>query len=407
MLIYLLLAVDLFILCLYLFASVIDVIFWKDHVPSYFAEKYSKEKYDEARLYQKNKVFFSIVENAFLILLLLLALKFKLFVTLDNFLANHIHGLFWQSYLFFQILIVALWLLHLPFDYYFTFVIEEKFKFNKSTKVLFFRDKIIELLLESVLLIVVGGFLIYFFNEWNKFFGWIAWAIVIFYNLIFSLLYSQLIVPLFNKQTPLEEGPLKNEITTIFSKNGFDVKDVYVIDSSKRSTKANAYFTGWGKKKRIVLYDTLLEQLSSKEIVAVLLHELGHYKKRHTFWFFIFSILYLGIFIFAFQWSYPFICEMLQIRLVFHMALLSFIVFFYPIQFILQLILLGISRKFEYQADDFARKQGFGNELVQGLINLTAQHLSYLHPHPLKVFLTYSHPPVVYRIEKLLNTHQK
>jgi STE24 endopeptidase len=89
------------------------------------------------------------------------------------------------------------------------------------------------------------------------------------------------------------------------------------------------------------------------------------------------------------------------------MALLSFIVFFYPIQFILQLILLGISRKFEYQADDFARKQGFGNELVQGLINLTAQHLSYLHPHPLKVFLTYSHPPVVYRIEKLLNTHHK
>jgi STE24 endopeptidase len=221
-----------------------------------------------------------------------------------------------------------------------------------------------------------------------------------------TMFYSQIIVPLFNKQTPLEAGELRTEIEKFASKSGFNLDNIFVIDGSKRSTKANAYFSGLGSKKRIVLYDTLMDSMSVEEIVAVLAHEVGHYKHKHTLINFLISIPYTLLLFFAFGYilqSDAFAQALGGSVASFHLNALAFSILYTPISLVLDTFMNMLSRKFEYQADAFAASYGYAPQLESGLKKLSATSLSNLMPHPLYVFFHYSHPTLFQRITQLSN----
>jgi STE24 endopeptidase len=233
----------------------------------------------------------------------------------------------------------------------------------------------------------------------------LAWACVTGFSLFMSMFYSQLIVPLFNKQTPLAEGELRDAIEKFSQKAGFELKNIYEIDGSKRSTKANAYFTGLGKKKRIVLYDTLIKDLSIDEIVAVLAHEIGHYKHKHTLKNMFISLPNSLLLFFIFGWILK-SDELAQAlggtSANFHLNSLAFGILYSPISTILGIGMNMLSRKFEYQADAFVKKHGISEFLISSLKKISSKSLSNLTPHPAVVFVNYSHPTLLQRIKALL-----
>lgn len=227
------------------------------------------------------------------------------------------------------------------------------------------------------------------------------------FQIFITIFYSTIIVPLFNKQTPLEEGELKDAIREFCNKVGFRLSKIYVIDGSKRSTKANAYFTGLGKRKRIVLYDTLINDLSKEEIVAVLAHEIGHYKKKHTISGMVLSVIQTGItlYIFSLFTVNPLLSWALGAKVKgVHMALMAFGVIYSPISTILGIGMNVVSRKNEYEADSFAREHGTGEHLISALKKLSSSNLSNLTPHKAYVFFHYSHPTLLQRIRALNQT---
>ena len=234
---------------------------------------------------------------------------------------------------------------------------------------------------------------------------WIyTWAFIGLFTLFMTLFYSSLVVPLFNKQTPLEEGPLKAAIEDFASNAGFALSNIFVIDGSKRSTKANAYFSGFGSKKRIVLYDTLIDDLSTKEIVAVLAHEVGHYKKNHVLINMILSLLVTGITLYVFSLfvGNKVLSEALSVSTPsFHIGLITFGILYSPISEITGILMNYISRKFEYQADNFAKEKFEGEALVSSLKKLSRNSLSNLTPHEATIFVHYSHPTLLQRVLNL------
>jgi len=246
-----------------------------------------------------------------------------------------------------------------PLSYYKTFVIEEKYGFNKSKKKLFFFDK----LKGWILMIVAGGAILalitWFYEQTGEHFWMYTWIFVTIFSLFMTLFYSSLIVPLFNKQTPLQEGELKTKLEIFATKVGFNLDKIFVIDGSKRSTKANAYFTGFGSKKRIVLYDTLIDDLESDEIVAVLAHEVGHYKKKHVLFNMFISIALTGVtlYILSLFIGNNMLSEALSVtQPSFHISLIAFGVLYTPISEVTGLFMNMLSRKFEYQADNYVKK---------------------------------------------------
>jgi len=218
--------------------------------------------------------------------------------------------------------------------------------------------------------------------------------------------YAHLIVPLFNKQTPLPEGELRDAILQLAEKAGFKVKDIYVMDGSKRSTKANAYFTGLGAQKRIVLYDTLISQLTTDEIVAVLAHEIGHYRHKHIYKGLILSLLQMGLtlYILSLFINYPDLTQALGVhKKAVHISLIVFGILFSPISLLTGLLGNIISRKHEYQADRFVSRFGLEDHLISALKKLSRNNLSNINPHPAYVFFHYSHPTLLQRIRALKN----
>ena len=287
--------------------------------------------------------------------------------------------------------------------------IEEKFGFNKSTPKLFVMDWLKGILLTALLggFIFVAILIIYQYTE--TWFWLLAWILVSAFSLIMSLFYSEWIVPLFNKQTPLEEGELRDAIEIFAQKAGFELKNIYVMDGSKRSTKANAYFTGMGKKKRIVLFDTLINDLNTEEIVAVLAHEIGHYKKKHIIYSMIMSIISTGItfYILSLFLGNLSLSKALGGEIAsFHLGLIGFSFLFAPISELTGLFFNAISRKNEYEADAYAAGFGLGNALISGLEKLSVKSLSNLNPHPLVVFWYYSHPTLLQRIRNIKAINQ-
>ena len=315
----------------------------------------------------------------------------------------------WQTILFVVGLSVVSSVLDIPFDYYATFRIEEKYGFNKTTRRVYWLDTVKELVLSLVLGGVLLALVVWFYTWAGTYFWLYAWGAVTLFSVFMAMFYSQLIVPLFNKQTPLQEGALRDKIQAFAGKVGFKLDNIYVIDGSKRSTKANAYFTGLGPKKRVVLYDTLIDELTEEEIVAVLAHEVGHYKKRHTLRSMVVSVIQMGVLFWLFSLCVNNVALSEALggdRVYFQLGLIAFAILYSPVNLILGVGMNVWSRNNEYEADAFAARYYEGDYLVSGLKKISVKSLSNLTPHPLYEYIYYSHPSLLKRIDAVKRIHE-
>lgn len=373
-------------------------------IPSQLEGIYDKEEYIKQQAYQKVNSRFSLYTSLFSFVILLFVLCLGLFGWLDELLRQYITNEMFLSLAFFGIVYLLNETITLPFAYYSTFVIEERFGFNKSTTKIFWLDQLKGLLLTALLGGAVLSLIIWLYNTLGANAWLYAWGAVTVFSLFMTLFYSNIIVPLFNKQTPLEGGELRDAIEAFAQKAGFAINNIYVMDASKRSTKANAYFTGFGAKKRIVLFDTLINDLDKDEIVAVLAHEIGHYKKKHTLQGMFISICYTGIMLFLLS----LLLDNKDIAVAlggqsasFHLGLIAFSIFFTPVSFVINVLSSIHSRKNEYQADSYAADFGLADSLISGLKKLSVKSLSNLNPDSLYVFFNYSHPTLLQRIKAI------
>lgn len=389
---------------------------WNKPLPKEVASLYDESTFARAKNYAQINNKTDFIKSSISIILVLMVLYFNGLSWLDK-LSYEIAGEnspILSALVFFGIIGVFSSILGLPFSIYSTFVIEQKFGFNKTTPKTF----ILDLIKSSILGIVIGAiilsiiiklFLVFTTDFWI--FAWIVLSVIM---LFMTMFYSNLIVPLFNKQTPLEEGELRTAIGDFADKVGFKLDNIYVINGSKRSTKANAYFTGLGSKKRIVLYDTLINDHTTEELVAVLAHEIGHYKHKHTRTSLIISLVQsafmlflLSLFINTDGEIAKATAEAFGTKISFQMGVLIFGILFSPISLIIGIAMNYISRKNEYQADAFAAKNASAKDLSEALTKLTKNNLGNLNPHPTYVFINYSHPPLLFRLKAIRGGTQR
>ena len=387
--------------------SILDYLnstYFNKKIPKILSDIYDKEKYLKSQEYKKIQYKFSRISSIYSFLILLLFFYLDGFLIIDNYSRSVFESELVISLSFFGIIYFGNDILSIPFSLYHTFIIEERFGFNKTSIKTFIIDK----LKSWFLTILFGGgiisFIIIQFESTGQKFWIVAWIFISVLTLLINGLYAQVIVPLFNKQTKLEDGELKSEIKKYSTKVGFNLSNIFVIDGSKRSTKANAYFSGFGKQKRVTLFDTLINKLNKEQIVAVIAHEIGHYKKNHIIFNLIFSIIQTGImlYILSLLIYMPIFSEALNIENhSFHIALVTFSILYTPISEISSLIFNFFSRKFEYEADEYADKSFDGKYLIEALKVLTKDSLSNLTPHPKYVWWHYSHPTLLERINQL------
>ena len=400
----------------YLFSNILDYLNhknWKDEIPSELKDFYDKKKYKQAKQYaiSKNKIGLLSSTTSFLLVVSLLVFNGYGYIdqlvnsfSLNLFLPFEINNSFIESGIFFLILFTLNLIISIPFSFYNTFVIEENFGFNKTTKSTFFFD----IIKSSILSILIGGFLLflalYLYNSLNDGFWLYLWIGLSLLMVFINMFYADLIVPIFNKLTPLENGELRKKIENYSKQVGYLLKNIYVIDGSKRSTKANAFFSGLGPRKTIALYDTLIEKHSENELVAVLAHEVGHFKKKHVFSGLLMSVIQIGVMTFFFELclKLPEISQALGGSDVsFHLGLIGFTIIFSPISMMSGILMNYISRKNEFEADSYAKETYNGDDLSLALKKLSVDSLSNIYPHPLYVFFHYSHPPLIKRLRAL------
>lgn len=377
---------------------------FNDPIPEELKDVYNKEEYVKSQAYKKENYQFSLITSSFTLLLTLGFFLFKGFAWMDDFARSFSDNEISIALIFFGVIMIASDMLNTPFSYYQTFVIEEKYGFNKTSKRLFLIDKIKGWLLSAIIGGGILAIIIWFYEKTGDLFWLYTWIFIGVFTVFMTMFYSSLIVPLFNKQTPLEDGELKEAIYDFSNKAGFTLNNIYVIDGSKRSTKANAYFSGFGAKKRIVLYDTLINDLSTNEIVAVLAHEIGHYQKKHVLINMLASLILTGftLYIFSLLINNTILSEALSVSLPsFHIGLITFGILYSPISELTGILMNFMSRKFEYQADNFAKSSYNGDDLISSLKKLSKNSLSNLTPHKANVFLHYSHPTLLQRIKNL------
>ena len=377
---------------------------FEDVIPEEVSDVYDPKEFKKSQSYKKTNHRFDIVTSLFSIVLTISFFFLDGFSLVDHFARVYSENSIVITLIFFGIILIGSDILTTPFSYYKTFVIEQKFGFNKTSKKTFFIDKLKGLLMS----ILIGGFilaLITWFYEFTGAYFWLyAWGLVTLFSLFMNMFYSKIIVPLFNKQTALEEGDLKDAITKYANSVGFTLNNIFVINGSKRSTKANAYFSGFGNQKRITLYDTLINDLTINEIVAVLAHEVGHYKRKHIIFNLIASILLTGLSLFLLSLfiQTPILSKALSVSIPsFHIGLIAFGILYSPISEITGIFMNYMSRKFEYQADNYAKKTFASEPLISSLKKLSKNSLSNLTPHFLYVFIHYSHPTLFERIKNL------
>lgn len=377
---------------------------YNDPVPAELKDVYDHDAYQKSQNYKATNYKFGLITSTFSLVLTLTFLMLDGFEFVDNVARSYSGNSIVIALIFFGIIMLGSDLLNTPFSYYQTFVIEERFGFNKTTKKTFIFDKLKGLLMMGI---IGGGLLaiiIWFYESIGTNFWLYAWALVAVFSIFANLFYARLIVPLFNKQTPLEAGDLRDKISAYANSVGFNLDKIFVIDGSKRSTKANAYFSGFGSEKRVTLYDTLVNDLDDEEIVAVLAHEVGHYKKKHIIFNMTTSLLLTGLtlFILSIFISNPLLSNALGVAIPsFHVGLIAFGLLYAPISELTGFIMNHFSRKFEYQADDYAKKTYKTEPLVSSLKKLSKNSLSNLTPHPAYVWVHYSHPTLLERVKNL------
>ena len=400
----------------FLFSNILDYINhknWKDKIPPELEDFYDKEKYKKAKLYSISKSKIGLLSSiiSFLFVISLLVFNGYGFLnqlvysdSLNLFLPFEINTSFARSGVFFLILFILNSLISIPFSYYNTFIIEEKYGFNKTSKSTFFLD----IIKSTILSILIGGFLLfaalYLYDNINEGFWLWLWIGLSLLMVFINMFYADLIVPIFNKLTPLNNVELRKKIENYSKDVGYLLKNIYVIDGSKRSTKANAFFSGLGPRKTIALYDTLIEKHTENELVAVLAHEVGHFKKKHVLLGLLMSVMQIGIMAFFFE-----LCLKLpEISIAlggldtnFHLGLIGFSIIFSPISMISSILMNYVSRKNEFEADAYAKETFNGEDLSLALKKLSVDSLSNIYPHPLYVFFHYSHPPLIQRLRAL------
>ncbi len=377
---------------------------FKDPIPVELEDVFDQEEYRKSQKYKQANFKLGLLSGILSLAITLAFLIFGGFEWIDNLARGFTEHPIGVALIFFGIIFIGSDIISTPFSYYQTFVIEEKFGFNKTTKKLFFTDKLKGWLMSALL---GGGMLalvIWFFMRVGSDFWIYAWIAITVFTIFINLFYSRLIVPLFNKQTPLEEGTLRDKIQSYAREVGFELQNIFVIDGSKRSTKANAYFSGFGKTKRITLYDTLIKDLEEDEIVSVLAHEVGHYKKQHIIYNLLVSVAITGLtlFILSLFINNPEVSTAIGVKTPsFHAALIGFGLLYSPISQITGLLMNALSRKFEYQADNYAKSTFAPQPLISSLKKLSGKSLSNLTPHSAYVFMHYSHPTLKDRIQNL------
>lgn len=396
------------ILCVeYLISQVLSYLnstTWSNKLPVEVSDLYDVKEYENAQQYSKANKKLGIISSTISLLLILTFLFLGGFAWLNDILSNITSHYIALPLLFFGVLFIASDILSLPVALYQTFVIEEKFGFNKTTLSTFIIDKLKGYLLMALLGGILLSAIIFIYYKTQTYFWLLAWALMTLFTLFFATFFTSLIVPLFNKLSPLETGDLKKAINAYADKVAFPLKNIFVVDGSKRSSKANAYFSGLGKQKSIVLYDTLIEKNTTEELVAILAHEVGHYKKKHIQQGLIISIVQTGVmlFILGLALKSPLLSQALGVEEpTFHIGLIAFGILFSPISTVLGLFMNVFSRKNEYEADAFAKATASGSALVQALKKLSINHLSNLNPHPAYVFFYHSHPTLLQRLRAL------
>jgi STE24 endopeptidase len=376
----------------------------KEKMPEEVDGIYDESKYQKSIAYERENRHFSVLASAFNLLLILGMLFLQGFAIVDKFAREITNNEVLLPAVFFGMLMLASGIINIPFSLYRTFIIEERFGFNRTTIKTFISDR-----LKGVLLsVLIGGSLLilitWIYLLTTTWFWLLALSLITLFMIFMNFFYSSLIVPLFNKQTPLEEGILKKNIQDLANKTGFQIKNVFKINGSKRSSKANAYFSGFGKRKRIVLFDTLINELSVNEILAVLAHEIGHYKLKHLYkgLFISFTTTALTLYLLGLFIGKPELSLVLGIQEAsFHSGLLVFGILYSPVSLLLGLMGNHLSRNHEFQADAFAAAHYSAEHLSEALKKLSVKNLSNLQPHPLYVFFNYSHPPLLQRLKAL------
>ncbi|QMU64077.1 MAG: M48 family metalloprotease [Flavobacteriaceae bacterium] len=377
---------------------------FNDAIPEELADIYDAEAYRKSQNYKKTNYRFSIITSLFSLAVILTFFFLDGFAFVDGLARSYTENPISIALIFFGIIMIGNDMIALPFSYYKIFVIEERFGFNKTTKKTFILDRIKGWLISASIGGGILALIIWFYQLTGTHFWIYAWILVAAFTLFMNMFYAKLIVPLFNKQTPLQEGELKSAISSYAGKVGFTIANIFVIDGSKRSTKANAYFSGFGREKRITLFDTLIKDLETDEIVAVLAHEVGHYKKNHIVFNLVASILLTGfmLFILSLFINAPLLSQALGVeQQAFHIGLIAFGILYVPISEITGFIMNYLSRKFEYQADNYAKETYSETPLITALKKLSKKSLSNLTPHPLYVKIHYSHPTLLQRIKNL------
>lgn len=377
---------------------------WSENLPEKLKNIFDEEKYRKSQRYFRDNNTLDFWSSTFNLAVILGMIIFGGFAFADH-LARYVsQNMIVVSLVFFGIIGLASDLINIPFSCYDTFVIEKKYGFNTMSVRTFITDHLKSWILALLVGAPVLGLITWFYYETGGKFWIYAWGVITMFSIFMNFFYSELIVPLFNKQTPLPGGNLRSSIQAFASNAGFNLKDIYVIDGSKRSTKANAYFSGFGPKKRIVLYDTLLKEFSDEEITAVLAHEIGHYRKKHVLMSLILSILLTGfmLFLFSLVVDNPQFSQALgSDRTSFHLGLVVFGILYSPLSLVIGLVTNYISRKNEFAADRFVKEHYKPEKLAEALKKLSVKNLSNMMPHPVYVFFHYSHPPLLKRLEKL------
>jgi STE24 endopeptidase len=397
------------IITIYLFELIVQIINYRyrNHaLPENVKDIYPKEAYQKWLNYTMNLFVFKMIEQAFqttFLIVLLMTPFFPWLASIFKFSSPIMH-----TFLFIGSFFLLQFIIQIPFQYYHTFVIEEKFGFNKTTKALFMKDRLKELILilgfGALIIWLLHSLYLYFSYQLVLFIGIAFLVIVLILVLIF--LFNPLLVRIFNRLIVLEEGELKDKIHALSTNLQFNIKKIFRMDASKRSSKVNAFFNGIGKTKEVVLYDTLIEKCTTDEIIAVLAHELGHayYKDTVKLLFQQFFLIGTVICLWGWMMSNPIFSTAFGLGNVhFGFILILLTVLLEPILFLFRIPFNYLSRKAEYRADKFAALQTNKKVLQEAFKKITLENFSNLNPHPLFVFLTYTHPTVSQRLSALDN----
>lgn len=377
---------------------------WSNELPEELKGIYDAEKYRKSQDYFKANSNLAVITSTVSLLMILAMLFFKGFAFVDSYARSVTDNPILIALLFFGILGIASDLIGTIFSVYSTFVIEEKFGFNKTTVKTFILDKIKGYIMAAI---IGGGLLsliIWIYQSSGEYFWLFAWGVISLFSIFATMFYASVILPLFNKLTPLEEGELRTAIESYCNKVRFKLDNLFIMDGSKRSSKANAFFSGLGAKKKIVLFDTLIEKQTTEELVGVIAHEIGHYKKKHTLTSVVLSIAQMGLmlFIMSLFLSNPDLSKALGVEQPsFHIGILAFGLLYSPLSMLMGIGMSVISRKNEFEADRFAAETYAAKPLQDALKKLSVDSLSNLKPHPAYVFVHYSHPPLLERLKAL------